>query len=123
MNLLTTSIPDMNVPIEEKRFANTTTKSVLVTRFFQKPFRLAVSSAISSKSFTFGFLMLASTMPANQPDASKGFKDVSGAMTKAVMTDRGWPRAHRTPKADSPPFHRIQDFSCWNPTSLLVMMV
>ena len=89
MNLLTTSIPDMNVPIEEKRFANTTTRSVLVTLFFQNPFRLAVSSAISSKSFTFGFLMLASTIPANHPDASKGFRDVSGAMTKTVTMDKG----------------------------------
>ena len=44
MNLLTMSMPETRVPIDEKRLANMTTMSVLVTRFFQKPLKVEVSS-------------------------------------------------------------------------------
>ena len=111
MNFLTISIPEISVPIVENRFANITTSKVLVTRFFQNPFRSAVSILKSSKSLTLGFLIEASTIPANHPEASKGFNDVIGAAIKAVRTDNGWPSAHITPKADNVPCHKAQDLS------------
>ena len=123
MNLEIISIPDMKVPIVENRLANNTIIKVRVTLFFQNPLNVEVSSAKSSKSFTFGFLIDASTIPANQPDASRGFKDVIGAITKAVRIDSGWPRHNKTPKADKEPFQSTQDFSWASPICLLVIMV
>ena len=79
----------MNVAIDENRLVNKTSSKVRVTLFFQKPFSDEVSSAKSSKSFTFGFLIDASTIPANQPEASSGFNEVIGDMMKAVSIDRG----------------------------------
>ena len=77
----------MNVARVENRFANITTIRVFVTRFFQKPFKVAVSCAKSSKSFTFGFLIVASTIPANQPGANRGLSEVIGEATIAVRID------------------------------------
>ena len=111
MNFLTISIPEINVPIDEKTFANSITNNVLVTLFFQKPLNVSVSAPRSSKSFTFGFLTLASTMPANQPDANRGFREVIGAITNEVSIDNGWPSANNVPKADKEPFHSTHDFN------------
>ena len=103
------SNPEINVPILEKTLANTTINKILVTLFFQNPFNVFVSSPRFSKSLTFGFLIIASTIPANQPAANNGLSDVIGAITKAVRILSGWPNANRVPKALKVPFQRIQD--------------
>ena len=84
-----TSAPPTSVPIVLPTFANMTTSKTFVTLFFQNPLKLNTSSASVSKSLTLGFLIKASTNPANQPAASNGFKEEMGATTKAVKMDNG----------------------------------
>ena len=115
------SSPETTVPIVDKTFAKTTTNKILVILFFQKPLIDEVSCAISSKSDTFGFLSIASLRPANQPAASKGLKEVSGAIMNAVSIDNGWPRAQATPRALRVPFHRIHDLIWERPTLALLI--
>ena len=49
----------------------------------------SISSGRLSKSFTFGFLETASTIPETQPAAIIGFKEVKGAASIAESTVRG----------------------------------
>ena len=86
-NIRITSAPPIHVPIELPRFANITTSNTLVTLFLQNPFKLNISSERFSKSSTLGFLIRASTIPANQPAAKNGFNDVIGAAKNAVKID------------------------------------
>ena len=109
--------PEMKVPIVEKTLAKITTRRILVTPFFQNPFIVLVSSERSSKSLTLGFLIIASTMPANQPAAIRGLSEVIGAAMKAVMIERIWPPAKSVPIALREPFHSSQILICSSPIS------
>ena len=86
---LTTSIPPMIEPIEQKILQDTTTNKTLVTRFLKKPFNVLVSSAKPSKSRTLGLRTLISVRPANQPAASNGLIAVKGATIKETRIVRG----------------------------------
>ena len=81
--------PETMVPIVLKTLAIITTIRIWVTRLCQKPLRVAVSLARSSKSLTFGLRMAASVRPANHPAANKGLREVIGAATNAVNMDKG----------------------------------
>ena len=67
------------VPKELPRLVKTTTSSIRVILFFQKPLMEMISSDNLSKSLTFGFLENASTSPDTQPAAIIGFSEVKGA--------------------------------------------
>src|SRR5699024_45344 len=98
----------MNVPMELPRLARMTTSRIRDTLFCQKPFTLKTSVDNDSKSATFGRFMVACTIPTNQPAASNGFRDVSGAATKAVRIANGCAHAISAPRADKEPFQIIQ---------------
>ena len=57
MNESNIPAPDIKVAKDEQTFTTMKIIRILVTLFFKKPFGLSVSMTISSKSFTFGFLM------------------------------------------------------------------
>ena len=99
----------MNVPMVENTLARITISNILVMPFFKNPFNVAQSSARFSASFTFGFLTMASTSPANHPAASNGLREVIGAAIKAVSIDNGCPHAISVPIAEREPFHNIHD--------------
>lgn len=118
-----TSAPPIKVPSALPKFANTTMSKIRVTLLSQNPLTLCTSDDKLSKSLTCGRLTYACTIPANQPAASKGFKDVIGAATKAVKTANGCPNAIIVPIADNEPFHNTQLMVCCQPAVGLDMNV
>ena len=93
----------MKVPKELPRLVKATTKSILVTLLRKKSLKVVILPR-SSKSSTLGFLTIASTIPANQPAASNGFKEVMGAARNAVRIERGCAAVIRAPRAAKEPF-------------------
>ena len=81
--------PDIKVAIAEKRLTKIKINRILVTLFLKNPLIEVVSSVISSKSFTFGFLSVASTSAANKPDDKRGLSDVIGAAINATTIVKG----------------------------------
>jgi len=88
INIFITLAPPIKVPRELPRLARATINSILVTLFRKKSLKVIISPKFS-KSSTLGFRIMASTIPANQPAASRGFKELTGATKNAVRIERG----------------------------------
>lgn len=95
------------VPNELPKFVKTTTRSIRVNLFFQKPLIERISVGRFSKSLTLGFREKASTIPETHPAAIIGFKDVKGAARIDDKMVRGWARAIRAPRPANNPFAMI----------------
>ena len=105
------SRPAMKDPIELPILAMMTISNTLRKRFFKKCFNEKMSLGMLLISRTVGFLIVASTKPVSQPQATNGFKLVNGAATRDVRILRGCPKDTAVNAAASNPFHRTHDES------------
>ena len=101
-------IDDSNVPIELNTLAIMTTNRILRILFFSIVLTDLTSSPMFCMSLTVGFDKNAWTIPANQPAARKGLRELIGAIKKAVNMVKGWARTNAVPSADKVPLMSIQ---------------
>ena len=92
-------VPATMVPIDDPKFAAITINSAFKNLLDKIPLIEKISFGTLFTSSTVGFLIEASTKPANHPQAKNGFNEVNGAAIKAVNMLKGCPNEIAVNKA------------------------